>query len=69
MDTYIFQGLWETSTSHFKCNVDPCKPKQDDPTNIPDYLFAEIEQAVLKDLTMQITVPSDVQDDKINPLR
>ena len=38
-------------------------------TNIPDYLFAEIEQAVLKDLTMQITVPSDVQDDKINPLR
>ena len=63
------EGLWETSTSHFKCNVDPCKPKQDDPTNIPDYLFAEIEQAVLKDLTMQITVPSDVQDDKINPLR
>lgn len=63
------EGLWETSTSHFKCNSDPCKPKQDDPTNIPDYLFAEIEQAVLKDLSMTISAPVELLDDKMSPLR
>jgi len=63
------EGLWEDSTSHFKCNVDPCKLKQDEPTHIPDYLFAEIEQAVLKDLGMLIQVPVELADDKVSPLR
>jgi len=63
------EGLWEESISQFKCKEDPCKLKQDEPTHVPDYLFAEIEGAVLKDLGMVIQAPGDVADDKINPLR
>lgn len=64
------EGLWEESTTHLKCSEDNlCTNKQEDQTHIPDYIFAEIEQAVLKDLGMQIGVPTDLQDDKQSQLR
>jgi hypothetical protein len=44
------EGLWEESVAYLKCDGDVCKGRQEDPTHIPEYLFAEIEQAVLKDL-------------------
>jgi hypothetical protein len=35
----------------------------------PDYLFGEIEQYVLKELTMSINVPANGPDDSQNSLR
>jgi hypothetical protein len=37
--------------------------------NIPDYLFSEIEQYVIKELSMTLQVPTDGADDGQNTLR
>ena len=63
------EGLWEDSITYLKCDGNPCAPKQNDPTHIPDYLFGEIEQAVLKDLGMQIQLPADDAENKQSNLR
>ena len=60
----IFQGV-----------TNPCDPKaeceiaQDKPLTIPEYLFSEVEQFVIKELTMTMQVPSDGADDSQNTLR
>ena len=43
--------------------------RQDQSLNIPDYLFSEIEQYVVKELTMTMQVPADGADDSQNTLR
>jgi hypothetical protein len=43
--------------------------QQDEILNIPEYLFAEVEQYVVKELTMSMSVPSDGPDDSQNALR
>jgi len=59
----IFENQAET------CDTDPCLIKQDQPLAIPDYLFAEAEQFVMKELTTAISVPTDGADDSQNSLR
>ena len=59
----IFENDIET------CDSDKCVIKQDQSLNIPDYLFSEIEQYVIKELTMSIQVPTDGADDSQNTLR
>jgi hypothetical protein len=59
----IFENNAET------CDTDPCLIQQDQPLNIPEYLFSEVEQFVVKELTMSISVPADGADDSQNPLR
>jgi len=60
----IFQGV-----------TDPCDPKkeceiaQDKPLSIPEYLFSEVEQFVIKELTMSMSIPADGPDDGQNTLR
>ena len=55
--------------------TDPCNDKeqceiaQDKQLNIPEYLFSEVEQFVIKELTMTMQVPSDGADDGQNTLR
>jgi len=63
------EGLWEESVAYLKCDGDVCKGRQEDPTHIPEYLFAEIEQAVLKDLGAVVQMPTELSDDKMSPLR
>lgn len=63
------EGLWSESIAMYTCDGDVCKPRQDDSTHIPEYLFAEIEQNVLKDLSMMIQTPVEGQDDKMSQLR
>jgi hypothetical protein len=63
------EGLWEESITHLTCDTDECQLRQDDDTHIPEYLFAEIEQNVIKDLTLLIQTPVEGQDDKMSPLR
>ena len=51
------------------CDTDPCLIRQDEPLPFPEYLFSEIEQYVVKELTMAIQVPSDGPDDSQNNIR
>ena len=59
----IFEGKVES------CDTDPCTVRQDDPLPFPEYLFSEIEQFVIKELTMAMEVPTDGSDDSQNVLR
>jgi hypothetical protein len=63
------EGLWDENISMYTCDGKTCTPRQDDPTHFPEYLFAEIEQNVLKELTLMLQIPTDGADDKISPLR
>ena len=59
----VFEGKVES------CDTDPCLIRQDDPLPFPEYLFSEVEQFVIKELTMAIQVPTDGPDDSQNVLR
>jgi hypothetical protein len=59
----IFKGKVDS------CSTDPCLIRQDDPLPFPEYLFSEIEQFVVKELTMTMSVPTDGPDDSQNALR
>jgi hypothetical protein len=59
----VFEGKVES------CDSDPCLIRQDDPLPFPEYLFSEIEQFVIKELTMAMQVPTDGSDDSQNVLR
>jgi len=51
------------------CDSDACMLMQDQPLNIPEYLFSEAEQFVLKELTVTTQLPMDNADDSQNVLR
>ena len=54
----IFEGVIET-----------CDTRQNEPFSLPEYLFSEVEQFVIKELTMTMQVPADGADDSQNTLR
>jgi len=58
----IFQGVQDPCT-------ETCDIAQDKPLSFPEYLFSEIEQFVIKELTMTMQVPTDGSDDSQNVLR
>lgn len=68
-DSVRIEGLWDESIEMYICDGNVCKARQDDQTHIPEYLFAEIEQNVLKDLMVMIQTPIESADDKMNQLR
>jgi hypothetical protein len=51
------------------CDTDECLLIQDQPLTIPEYLFSEVEQFAVKELTMIMQVPTDGSDDSQNVLR
>jgi hypothetical protein len=59
----IFEGQVES------CDSDDCLIKQDQPFALPEYLFSEVEQFVIKELTMTMQVPGDGPDDSQNTFR
>jgi hypothetical protein len=48
---------------------DECTKKQDLGINVPEFLLAEIEAMVIKDLGSRLSIPTDLSDDNINPNR
>jgi hypothetical protein len=66
-DAVRIEAIFENNTEN--CDTDPCQIQQDQPLNIPEYLFSEVEQFVVKELTMAINIPSDGADDSQNNLR
>jgi hypothetical protein len=64
------EGVFEDNISGFTCDTtDECKFRNDDQLAFPDYLFGEIEQYVIKELSMSINVPTNGSDDSQNSLR
>jgi hypothetical protein len=66
-DAVRMEAIFENNTE--TCDTDPCEIQQDKPLNIPEYLFSEVEQFVVKELTMAMQIPTDGPDDSQNPLR
>ena len=64
------EGIFEDDISKFNCDTcDDCVLRQDQLFNVPDYLHAEIESNVMKDLSVMIQVPSDIDVNKQNVFR
>lgn len=59
----IFEGPLDT------CDTTECQIFQDQTFALPEYLFSEVEQFVIKELTMMLSVPSDGAEDSQNALR
>ena len=66
-DAVKVEAIFENDTE--SCDSDKCLIKQEQSLNIPDYLFSEVEQYVVKELAMTLQVPTDGADDGQNTLR
>lgn len=62
-------AIFTESTAKYHCDESICSPRQKDRLAVPDFIFAEIESLVLKDLGLMIQTPTETSDDKQNPLR
>jgi len=60
----IFEGEVNSCDPKVECMI-----KQDEVLSLPEYLFSEVEQFVVKELTMLMSVPVDSTDDGQNILR
>ena len=66
-DAVRIEGVFEGDISGYNCDTtDDCTFIQDKNFAIPEYLYAEIEQNVIKDLGAMMAVPSDPQQDNRN---
>lgn len=64
------EGVFEDDISAYTCDTSrECQMKVDQRLPFPEYLFSEIEQYVLKELTMTAQIPSDGADNSQNVLR
>ena len=68
-DAIRIEAIFEGSTADYNCDTDACIIRQNDPLPFPEYLFSEIEQFVVKELTMAMQIPTDGADDSQNVLR
>jgi hypothetical protein len=66
-DAIRVEAIFENNTK--KCDTEDCILQQDQPLNIPEYLFSEVEQFVVKELTVTMQIPTDGPDDSQNTLR
>ena len=69
LDAVRIEGIFEEDISVFTCAADSCVQKTDQPFNVPDYLFGEIESNTFKDLAGMLSIPSDSSQDKQSVLR
>lgn len=67
------EAVWEDDITLFACDsngdLTECSIKQDHQANIPEDLFAEIEQQVRAEIFPQAQLPSDQANDKQNIFR
>jgi len=70
-DAVRIEAIWDDDIAYLKCNEpqDQCQIMQERQTHVPDYLFAEIEQQVLKEFGMMMQIPQETKDDSQNILR
>jgi hypothetical protein len=63
-DFVRIEALFEVSVNSDLCEPDPCEYYQEKNYYIPEFLFAEIEQGVLRDLNIILQIPQDQQSDQ-----
>ena len=69
-DAMKLEGIFEGDKRDFLCPApDDCLIRQDFQLPFPEYLFSEIEQYVIKELSNAMQVPSNGPDDSQNILR
>ena len=65
-DAVRIEGIFEDDISEWTCAPDSCIEKTDQSFNVPDYLLAELESNVIKDLVGMAQMPVDATNDKEN---
>jgi len=66
-DAVKIEGIFQEDISLWLCNdEDKCVPRYRQECNIPEFLFAEIEQQVLKQLMATLNIPQEDSDNKQN---
>ena len=67
----FLEAIFEDDIAPFSCDEEAsdCTPAQELSMNVPDYLFAEIEQMVRQELIPTAQIPSDGADDSQNVMR
>jgi len=68
-DAVRIEGIFEDDISKWTCEEDSCIIRQDQTFNVPDYLLAEIEMQVYKDIMGLYQIPVDTAIDKQNIAR
>jgi hypothetical protein len=69
-DAIRVEAIFEGDKSEYLCDkADACEVKQDQQLAFPEYLFSEIEQFVIKELTLIASIPADGADDGQNAYR
>lgn len=64
------EGLFRHGIGIYDCNTEhDCIYRQEEPFSVPMYLFAEMEQNVMKDLTVSIQIPQDINSDFLSNTR
>lgn len=59
-DAVKIEGVFEEDITRLNCDSeDDCMYIQDQTINVPEFLFSEIEQLVIRDLGIMINIPSD----------
>jgi hypothetical protein len=63
-DAIKVEGLFEGDISKYNCDTeDDCKTIQQRQISVPEFLFSEIEQLVMRDLGIMIQIPTDAGHD------
>lgn len=65
-DAVRVEGIFEDDISAFTSKTENCVVRSDQPFNVPDYILAEMEQQVIRDLSVMMQVPVDTANDKQN---
>lgn len=61
------EGMFEEDIAKYKCDYDTkCKPRQQQSLNVPDFLLADVEAAMMKDLGYSLQIQSDDLHDNRN---
>jgi hypothetical protein len=68
-DAVRIEGIFEDDISKWTCNEDDCRTRQEQSFNVPDYLLAELEAQVFKDIMGVYQIPQDANIDKENIAR
>lgn len=69
-DAVKIDAMFEGSISAYSCDESQeCLTRQEEVFSIPEYLFSEIEQFVVKELLILIQIPTNGADDSQNVLR
>lgn len=69
----MVQGIFEGDITEYTCpegtGLPSCSMRQKEITPIPEFLYAEVEQNVLRELGIMIQIPPDVVGDKQSQMR